>query len=217
MTNIKLSLEPSTDERSPLRHFTGVLEDYIAIEETSTGGKAYTIVHFNFAEVEAIESVEPYNFLTGIIDVFYSERAASDFDILKKSIVKLIDPSRDIDLLIGKKQTWQMVEAMTNQPDPQSGSAWFLQPKMCWVVTKLSGYASESTDTGPSLENMLIELVNGKNDADFYQAFYEATDLRDKDGYEEIAEAIANKDYLTALKESGQVMDDADGVWSKVE
>jgi hypothetical protein len=151
--NVKLSLEASTDERSPLRSFIGVLESYDAIEETSKNtGKPYVIAHFNFQDVEVHESTEPYNFPTAQIDIFYSERADSNWDVFKKSLVKIIDPARDIDLIVGKKQTWTMIEAKTNQPDPDGGSAWFKQAALCWTIESLDGYQSAEEVAGPGLE-----------------------------------------------------------------
>lgn len=216
MAKIKPSLEPSTDERSPLRKFTGVLQDYTALEETSNAGKKYTLVHFNFEDIDVPEggSVEPYNFKTAQIDVFYSERPDSDWDVFKKSAVDIL-PMRDIDLLIGKKQTWEMVAARTNKPDPNGGGQWFMQDSLNWTVVSVEGMAGAVAE-GPSLEDEIIAIVNGRSEPDFLQEFYEATHLRDLEGYEETAELISNRDYLPALSEAGKIIQDADGVWAKV-
>ena len=213
----KPSLAPGTDEQSPLRRFNAVLQEYVPDQRTSGAGKPYMIVSFKFTDVDPIETTEPYNFPVATLEIFYNERADNDWDVWKKSVVGII-PSRDIDLLVGKKQQWALLPARTNQPDENS-SRWTLQDAMCWQVVSVEGFITETGDsdnnTG-SLEDALLELVEGKNDADFLQAFYEAgPELRDMAEFEETSELISQREFLPALAASGQLSQDVEGIWHK--
>lgn len=208
----KPSFEPSKDSQHPLVRFRGVLNKYEAQEQTFEGSDRKSVrVAFAFTDLEVLEANEPYNFPITIVNIPYSESSKTRWEALKNSASKVL-PQRDIDLLIGKKQEWYWTDCTLRTRD--DAGKWGDAPGKAWQIVSVEG--SGPSDSGQTLNQALVDMVDGKSDSAFYQMVFTDPKVKAMPGFTNAVEAITNRTLLESFITAGLVTRDSDGIYHKV-
>ena len=215
----KPSIGAPAENQSPLIKFRGVLKEYKA-ETRKFGERDATIISFNFTDVEVLEAREPYPFPIATITVGYSERADTRWSALTKSF-RVVLPSPDIDLLVGKQQEWYFTggnstRRLVSETDAEGNTTevWKSLPTDCWQLTWIEGVGG--ANGAGNLMDMIVDNADGKMNDAFYQWFYSDPTLRNLAGYQDAVTAAANRQLLETLQTGGKLTRSAEGVWQKV-
>ena len=225
--------KPSVDRPSggdtPLRHFKGVLDSY-GMEQREFQGRKYSIVEFNFKDLDVIDSEEPYPFPIAIIRVGYAppsqSRGGNKWEALAASVRKLSPANPDIDILIGKPQEWKrnpfrLRQALVDedgQPvmedDGKGGQKqqWGDVDVPCWQVVSVDGLGS-TQQADQDFDIFLVELADGKADKDFYEAALTNSQVTARPS---VVTAITDRKLLDTLIQAGKLSRDEEGVLHKV-
>jgi len=214
--SFKPSMEPAQDAASPLVRFKAVLKGYEGETFTPEGQTARTRVKFNFIDVEVIEANEPYPHPIAVITLPYSERADTQWDVWKKSAVALL-PQRDIDLLVGKQQEWHFTTAKlraTGERGTDQESVWAMREKNAWQIVGLEG-ATNGATAGKSLNEALIDRLDGKTQKEFSTLFFTDSELKSMPGFDDAISQMTDGDLLGNMVIAGLVTKDSDGVYHR--
>ncbi|KKL63026.1 hypothetical protein LCGC14_2179210, partial [marine sediment metagenome] len=104
--------------QSPLQKFVGILESWEAETRESpsdTPGEAprkYQVITFNFRDLDVLKSTEPYPFPVAVLTIGYAPPAQSRGNTRWEAIagsIRKLTPDPDLDVLVGKRQTWEML------------------------------------------------------------------------------------------------------------
>jgi hypothetical protein len=198
MEEFKPKITPPSDSRHPLIHFTGVLDNYKATQEKNEqSNREYVVVTFNFTGVEVIESTEPYNFPIATIPVPYSERSSTAWAAFASSCRTLL-PDTDLDLLVGKKQTWKY--AATTLRRPNTEGVWGDVEGNAWQVLSLEG-----ASTGQDVTKQVVSIAIGKTEPEFYKSVFSNESLKKLPGYGEIVESVVDRTLVDKLTQMGLI------------
>jgi hypothetical protein len=211
-----LPFVPSLETKAfgtPLLRFKAVLKEYTAERRKDEGsGREYMIINFDFIDLEVIESTEPYAFPVASIGIGYSTSEATRWDVLAKSIKGLFGRTPALDEIVGKTQEWKYDDCKLRTKDDADGQ-WKDLPAQAWKVISLDGIAS-AAETTADINDHILDLLDGKNEAEFNQAVFTDSKVR---GHADIIESHTNRELLPNLEKAGRVHRDADGVWHKGE
>lgn len=201
-------------EGLPLRRFRSVLKDYNKVTTTYDGKERQSVI-FDFIDVEPIESVVPYSFPIAQIRVGYSNRINTAWIVLSKSLFFLprdVNNGPDFDCMLGMRQEWFMGPAKLRLADDEGN--WAVRDGECWQVAWVEGF-QEGNGTGPSLQDAIHDLANGKTSQEFLQAFYGNQDLRKLTGYLDAVNMATEGTLLETYEKVGSLSRDEKGVWVK--
>ena len=211
---------PSLDTHpfgTPLRRFSGKLQDYVPTKVTPEGGREYMSIVFNFVDVVVIESVEPYPFPIATINISYSTSTETRWDALATSIKKLFESTPALEELVGKTQEWAYLPAKLRKKLPDAeGGAWVTADDEAWQVVSIgeasAGSQAAGTEPGFDIDAHILNLLDGKTEQDFYQAFYQDPKVR---SHPELITAATERKLLGTLEEAGRVSRDSEGIWHR--
>lgn len=227
MQQFKPSIERPTGGESPLRRFKGVLANYTPEERTSQQDQSkYMIINFNFTDVEAMESEEPYPFPIAIIKIGYKppkdSRGGTKWDAFSGSLRKLSPANPDLDVLVGQRQEWAMLPFKIRSPisdeegnpslDGNNRPIWGDLDVLCWKVVKVEGLGS-AEEKDADFNAFLVDLADGKTEPKFYEAALTDSKVTARAN---IVEAITGRQLLSTLMEMNLLTRDAEGILHKV-
>jgi len=220
------SWTPSTDKPtggdSPLIRFRGTLDSFVSEDRTDEqSGRQYRHIVFNFTDIsgeDVLEATEPFPFPVAQIRIPYSEptksRGATKWEAFAASIRSLavplgVGPGEVLQALVGKRQEWARSESTVRVMEE---GQWVDAQRSCWKVIEVIG-VSGGNSTGMDILAHVADLLDGKNEQEFYQVLYPDEKARQ---HPEIITQATQRELLPALKAAGLVDVGADGVWHKV-
>ena len=229
LSQLKVRGFESGFQKTPLREFVGTLSS-ITGNMVDRFTPARLEVQYNFADVEVISSIEPYPFPITQIGIFQSNREQSAMGVFGKSVDNIINkdvpadaPIEQVkgqDYLIGKKVHMKM----TGGHMMWDGATKKEVARDCWECVGVEGFAMAtpiSTTTSPNTQapkankpagaaGRALELLNGKNEQQFYQAVFNDPIVKADGG---IISSILARSFLQPLIDGGIVMKDGDGIY----
>jgi len=207
---------------TPLRRFTGIFKGH---EEEPARGYEGTRTTLNFADVEVLESTEPYNFPTAQLNFGVSNRKESRWGYLAQSLVELIPEDEDIDDQIDKR--WGLVYADGQDGRPEPKPIWSRNadkdqypdgriPTPVWVVYelegKVAGEAAKGGEGNTALERAM-SLLDGKTLSEFNKvALADVVIRKDKS----LPQAIVDKSFVKSMIEGGLFTKDENDIYHRV-
>lgn len=227
---------------NPLIHFKGVLKEYHPVD-AGGGGRKYTVIEFNFTDVEVIESREPYYFPITSFGIGYS--APSDrgrpgqgnrWEVLSASLRKLLGPENaELKVLKGKMQEWEQRpgtirqalkdedgnQVMMENPDGspvignngQPREEWGDVVLPCWQLVALEGVGS-AEEVDTEFMGHLCGLADGKDDRAFYEAAFGDSKVT---GKPDVVQSITDRLLVQTLLDAGRLERSTDGMLHKVD
>ncbi len=218
--------------QSPLQEFIAVLDSWEAETRESpadTPGdtpRKYQIITFNFKDLEVIRSTEPYPYPIAVLNIGYAaptvSRGNTRWDALASSIRKLT-PDPDLDLLVGKRQTWVMAEATLRQALTEEDGTPKLDGKLrplwgdvkadAWQIKEIEGLGS-TEEADQDFMDFLVDQADGKLEKDWYEALL--GDRRVTQGPGDIVTAITERKLLDTLLKAGKLTRDDEQILHKV-
>ena len=217
--------------QSPLQEFIAILDSWEAETRESPsddpGGtpRKYQIITFNFKDLEVLKSTEPYPYPIAVLNIGYApptvSRGNTRWDALAGSIRKLT-PDPDLDLLVGKRQTWAMQPATLRQAlteedgtpklDGRLRPLWGDVKQDCWQITEVEGLGS-AEESDQEFMDFLVGEADGKLEKDWYEALL--GDRRVTQGRGDTVTLITERKLLDTLLVTGKLTRDSDGVLHK--
>ena len=193
---------------TPLRDFWGTLKS-IYPEPDNFGDKNV----LNFADVEVIESTEPYNFPTATIKIKISNKKDSSWGVFAESVNEYLQPDEDVIDLVEKRLHMQMqVDYEFQGKDKVTGEPFKGNP---WKILEIEGITVAGAE--PTVSSAMAKakaLLIGKTRAEFNKAALADTAIR-KDT--ELVRAITDKSFVKSMLDTGEFVEDENGVFSLVE
>lgn len=218
-----LSKEVTTDEavnnRHPLAHFKGKLADITDKTEVSKRtNKPYTLLKFDFTNLEVIKANEPFNFPTTSVEIMEMNVPFSQWEAWKKSVREDCGYSGSIEGLIGKNMEWEYGMALLSQRATNEDGS-FIEPARyenrpghCWLVREIEGVQN----TGDKLLEWILENIDGRTEAQFKANFMAEAGIRNFTGYAETMTQVMAGAYLAPLVSANVLSVDASGVYHRV-
>lgn len=210
--------KPSLETRAfgtPLLDFKGMLKEYTSEKREpseGSGGKAYMVITFNFTDIEVIKSVEPYAFPIATIQVSYSTAEKTKWDALASSIKKLLGLGATLDDIVGKQQQWAFNPA-TLRVRHDDGT-WGNAEQPAWQITSIDGASAGGATVDDGIDDHVLELLDGKSDTDFYQAFYQDELVRK---HPDLIVAATERKLLDTLVAAGRASRDEAGIYHRTD
>jgi hypothetical protein len=202
---------------TPLRRFTGVLEGFPTEPATGYDG---TRVNLNFTIGEVIQSTEPYELPTAVLNMGLSNKKKSKWGYFGESLAKLLPEGADIDFAVGKTVGMVFCDGQEGRPAPRpiwqrdadrseypNGEV----PTPVWEVYELEGAAAGGKATGATEQAKI--LLDGKADSDFNKEAYADSTIR-KDV--ELQRSITDGSFLKAMTDTGEFTKDENGIYHRV-
>ena len=196
--------------RTPLRKFYGNLDSYISRPAKTYEG---TVVDLNFADVEVIQSTEPYNFPIAIIPVALSNRVSSRWGVFSNSLSACIPPEEDLKHQVGKRIGMVFSDGLDGRPEPHSlysGRTKREEPTACWEVFEVAGVVAGAEVTSP--KERAKRLLVGKTLAEFNAVAFQDPILRMPQNAD-LLRSVISKTFAKALVQAGEAAVDASGVY----
>lgn len=195
---------------TPLLRFKAVLNEYKSEKrKDDNSNREWMIVKFEFTDLVVIESTEPYPFPVAIVDVGYSSTEKTKWDALAQSIKRLFGRTPALDEIVGKMQEWHFTDCKLRTLD-DSDKQWKDLPGQAWQVVSIEGLGP--IPDAADLTELVLDMLDGKTERDFYQEFYQNSEVR-KD--QNLVESATNRQLLTTLETAGRAHRDGEGVWHR--
>jgi len=192
-----------------------VLDNYKGVPgKDEQTGREYMSVEFNFKDLEVIEATELYPFPIAQLRIGYSTSSSTRWGVFAKSCKRVLGPTADIDLLVGKKQEWAFqtgkVRTRVEQagPDGAVNQVWTDVEQDCWQVIAVEGVSPPE-----DLTSHIIDLADGKTEAAWNQALFADEKFRTRS---DLVTDLTERKLLDALMLGGRLTRDAEGVLHKV-
>jgi hypothetical protein len=213
------------DSAYVLRHFTGRLLDYNITYRPAQGGGSYPHVTFDFDQVVVAPggSTVPYHLETGQIGVNHNVRSGTvPWAHLMKSVSDLLGPGTNLAQLVGRTMEidWQKRSVRRPILDDAGNrtSDWADAMAECYVLGSIDGTGSGAASapaSGNSNEDLVAELANGKNAADFQAAAFMSSDFKARP---DLFGAVATTGdaVLAQAVQAGKLIKGDDGVYHKI-
>lgn len=212
----------TTNERRPLTadaptpytpvvvHFKGRL-GMIEDRDVERDGRTRRQVTFKHVEIEAFETTAPYTFPIFDVQINYSQAQDQPWSVFTESFRQLA-PDNNLDLyqLEGKVCEWKWSDCKLSRPVSQGSREFALQDAKAWKLVSVEGWSAEGTETY-NLDELILELLNGKTANEFSQAYYSDNRVRSTPGYEAATEKLAKGTLLSELEAAGKVTRDDEG------
>lgn len=202
---------------TPLRKFTGILDNYMSEPATGYDG---TRVALNFREVSVLQSIEPYNFPIATLNLGYSNRKKSRWGYFGDSLATFLPDDQDI--ADCREKLFGMVYCDGEEGRPAPEPIWQKEadkaqyptgevPTPVWKVYELDG----TVGSGPSTvtaEDRAKELLDGKALSQFNSSAY-ADDLIRKNP--ELQRAITDKSFIKLMLSTGEFVKDENDIYHR--
>ena len=205
-------LQEGGEPKTPLREFSGVLDSYYPEDRFGT-----TRVFLNFKDVEVVESVEPYNFPTAVIDIKFSNKKNSAWGGFADSLNSFLAEGEDVKDTVGLRYTMKMEVAHIYGKDRVSGLDMVGDQ---WHVTELEGHIKQeaavegvapvSTDTPAEAEAK--KLLDGKTLAQFNKEAYASAVIRKDVPFQR---TITDKSFTKAMLAVGEFSVDENQIYHR--
>lgn len=217
--------------QSPLREFEAILDSWEAetreAQSDNPGDtpRKYQVITFNFKDLNVIESTEPYTFPIAVLSIGYASptvsRGNTRWDALASSIRKLT-PDPDLDLLVGKQQTWAMRPATLRQAlteedgtpklDGRLRPLWGDVTEDAWQVLEIEGLGS-TAESDEDLMDFIVDEAEGKLEKDWYEGLLGDRRITQRN---DLVTAITDRKILDTLKAAKKLTVDSEGILHKV-
>lgn len=189
---------------TPLRDFWGDLKSIYP--ETDPYGDKNVL---NFADIEVIESTEPYNFPTATIRIKISNKKDSSWGVFGGSVNVFLEPDEDVADLVDKRLHMQMQVGYEFGGKDKEGKPFVGNP---WKVVEIDGVSAAGADASVSSSVTKAKaLLSGKTRAEFNKAALADTAIR-KDA--ELQRSIVDKSFIKAMLDTGEYIEDENGVFA---
>jgi len=188
--------------QTPLRKFTGILDSFYREERQYS-----TVVVLNFKGLEVIRSTEPYILPIAQISIKESKKKKSSWGIFGESLAAFLAEEEDLKDCVGRRMGMEMEEGHIFGKDRDTKEDLIGNP---WRVYYVAGAKAGIAGVQPAVARAR-ELLIGKTRAEFNKAAY-ADPLIKNDVA--LQRAITDRSFITSLLQIGQVIEDANGVFS---
>jgi len=205
---------------SPLRKFTGVLDSYVPEPARGYDG---TRVNLNFRDIEVLQSSEPYNFPTAVINIGLSNKKSSRWGFFAASLEKFLPEDEDIKEQVGKRLGMVVTDGKDERPEAKlmwnskADVAKFpdkMVPTAVWEVFELEGASGVGEGTIPTTAaEQAMRLLDGKTMSEFNKAAYADPAIR-KDAL--LQRSITDKSFIKAMLVGKQFSKDENEVYHRV-
>lgn len=211
-------------QRTPLREFKGKLESITgSMEQRGNSPQARLYVLYNFADMEVMESTEPYPFPVAQIEIPHSSRDRSLMGVFGASVDKIINAGADEnatqdqvkgqDYLVGKTLQMKMTPGHMMW-DAAKGEE---TPRDCWELVGIEGKGSTSAPaaataqpTGAVASNTqkALDILEDKTLQQWHQEVFSVIK-----GDTELSQSIISGEFLPPLEALGMVTKDENGIY----
>lgn len=206
---------------TPLRKFTAVLDSYVP--EPAQGYEG-TRVNLNFRDVEALQSIEPFNMPTFVINLGLSNKKESKWGYLGTSLTNLL-PDADIDDIVNKKVGLVFCDGQSekpeNKPRPEPKPIWNKDadraefpdgriPVPVWTFYSVEGTVAGAGST--TAADQAKKLLDGKGLSDFNKDAFADPIIR-KDA--ELQRSITDKSFVKAMLASKEFTKDESDIYHR--
>lgn len=199
---------------TPLLRFKAILKEYRSERRKDEGSsREFMVVNFDFTDLVVIESVEPYPFPVATLQIGYSSTEKTRWDALAQSIKGLFGRTPALDEIQGKMQEWHFGDCKLRTKDEEEADPkkqWKDLPGQAWQVVSIDGIGAPAEKV--DLTELVLNLLDGKTENDFYQEFYQNSDIK-KDSA--LVESVTNRELLDTFEKAGRAHRDGEGVWHK--
>ncbi len=215
---------------TPLRKFWGKLESYTGIMRGGNFGD-FLVVQYNFAEVEPLESTEPYTAPIAQIEIRHSDRAKSASGYFGDSVDKIINVGVALDIpqgqcknqdyLIGKMCLMEFTPGHAISSKDDATGQWKDKPTNCWTLQEVKGEGTSpavagavtpavAAPTGESAIQVALRLLDGKTEARWHQAVFIDPTVKPDTA---LVNSIISREFLPPYIASGVVTKDEEEVY----
>ena len=187
-------------QRTPLRKLWGTLSKYSLPQVRDR-------VRFllDLADIEVLESTEPYPFPIAQLDIPFNKRESSVCGVLLLSARKFLTKEQDFDNLVGKRMLFEMTPGHPIWNQKQGKEV----PSDCWEIIEVKGIGS----VAKTPTDRAVELLLGHTEAEFSQAFFKDEQVRKGEDAGILQKTVLDKQFIPALITNGIVVKDANGVY----
>lgn len=218
---------------TPLRRFKGKLADYNTEPATGYDG---TRVNLMFGpDIEVLQSTEPYNLPTAVINLGLSNKKRSKWGYFSDSLAKFLPAEEDLKDCVGKVVGLVFTDGLDDRPSPEDTKIWNrdegikarsaqglageelealgvvypdgMVPTPVFIVYELEGAAVAEGGAVESSADKLLKVLIGNTRAEFNK---EALKLKPTP---ELQRAIIDKSFITGMVAAGKAHEDANGVF----
>ena len=194
-------------KQTPLREFKGVLDSY-GVEEKKPCA-------LNFRDMEVIDSLEPYPFPTGVIEIWPSAKIKSQWGIFGVSLGAIIPEGHDLKDCINSTFHMKMTPGHLlprKVKDEATGvEEWKDVPKECWEVISLDGVNVDGAGASP--QEVAMGILDGNTLMSFNLDALQNDVVRSDPA---LLSAIINKEFAATAVAKCQFTLDPGGVYHKV-
>lgn len=200
---------------TPLQEFEAVLQGYRPENRhDDNNNRDYKVILFDFVDLHVIRAREVYAFPIAVINIGYSTSTQTRWDALAQSIKKLYGHIPALDEIVGKKQHWVLGDYKLRAPDPETGK-WGDVIGEAWQIASIDGVsAADVGQAALDVTDRILAMLDGKLEADFYQAFYQDPEVRK---HPDLITAASDRVLLQNLEKGGRASRDDTGVWHRTD
>lgn len=217
MTDNPVSVRNLVDfQGTPLRKFYGVLDSY---QSEPASGYEGTRVNLNVKDLEVIQSTEPYDLPTTVINMGLSNKKKSKWGYFGESLSKLLPENADIDFAVGKRIGMVFCDGQEGRPEPKpiwqrdadrteypTGEV----PTPVWAVFELEG--SEVSGAPSTAAEQAKKILDGKTLSEFNkEVLADATVKKDP----ELQRSIIDKSFIKAMVASKEFTKDENDIYHR--
>lgn len=175
--------------------------------------KAQMRLKYDFTDIEVIESKEPFEFPIFSFEITYTPKmTASAFGAMVESLSEIVPPEGRSNprFVEGLRCHMRWGETMLRSPGPDG--KWGVNPGFAWKFVGIEGYTA---DEGPSLNELVLDMLVGETETSFQQAYYGEPALQTKAGYNEMTQKLAEGELIQEFEESGLIKRDEEGIFER--
>ena len=195
-----------------------MLQDFVPTKVTPQGGgNEYMSIVFNFVDLVVIDSVEPYPFPIATLSISYSTSVETRWDALASSIKRVYDSTPALEELVGKVQEWAYLPVKLRKR--LDDGSWVTVDDEAWQLVSIEGVGAGvsmgmAANPAPTfdVDAHILNILEGKNEQEFYQAFYQDVEIRK---HPDLITAATERKLLTTLEEAGRIERDPQGIYHR--
>jgi hypothetical protein len=214
---------------TPLRRFIGLFKGNQPEQKTGNTG-TYVQNNLQFADIEVLESVEPYNFPTATIGISGSNRKSSKWGVFADSLVTLLDAGipegtpdeqrKGLKDCFDHKIGMVFADGQEGRPEPPkmyNGAKKAEVPTPVWMAYSFDG---QTLGTGgvKSVEEILYEKLDGHTITEFNgEALAEELVRNSPEFLQKVSKPVGDAgNFATEAVAAGKFSLDAGGVYRRI-